>query len=231
MNRREILRAARDYLRRHPEEIGRIVRSAFGLRLGVPIDALRWLASRLADGVRAQDVRIEAVPPGLRLEATVALMGTSVRAGAVVHVERVIATGGALRVELRLEDVRLRLIDETASTPVAMLIRSGALDLSRPGDLIRHLPRLPPWLVEASGRRVVLDFARHPAIAEHPGARAAVELLTSLVTVHGVETDEEHLDVSLRALPSGLRVAARNVRQHVLRPGLRRARLLLTAGR
>jgi hypothetical protein len=39
----ETVEAVRSYLRTHPEELGRAVRSALGLRFGVPLAALRWL--------------------------------------------------------------------------------------------------------------------------------------------------------------------------------------------
>jgi hypothetical protein len=226
MDRQEVLEAARTYLRRHPTELGRIVRSAFGLRLGVPLDALRWLADQASKSGKARDIQIDAVPPGFRVAATVDLMGTMVRAGAVVYVERVVVNGHEMRVEIRLEEVRLTLVEDSDSS-VALLIKSGALDLSKPGNLVKHVPNLPPFLVEARDKKIVLDFIRHPAIARNPTARAAVELLTSIMTVHGVETDEGHLDVAFRALPAGVFAAARNVRQHLVLPGLRRARLLL----
>lgn len=227
MKREEVLAAAGRYLRRNPGEVGRMIRSAFGLRLGVPIDALRWLAGELTkSSTKARDIDIESVPPGFRVSATVDAMKTTLRAGAVIYIERVVANGHEMRVEIRLEEVRADLVRD-ADTPVAMLLKSGALDLSKPGNLVRYIPNTPAFLVEAKDKRIVLDLMKHPAIAKNPTTRAAIELLTSLVTVHGVETDEGHLDVSLRALPAGVFAAARNVREHLVVPGLARARLLL----
>jgi len=112
-----------------------------------------------------------------------------------------------------------------------MLIKSGALDLSRPGNLVKHMPDLPPVLVEATGNRIILDLMRHPKIGGSSQVRNAVSLATSILTIHGVETDDSHLDVSFRALPEGVFHAAREVRRHLVVPGIRRARLLLPRAR
>jgi hypothetical protein len=110
-----------------------------------------------------------------------------------------------------------------------MLIKSGALDLSKPGNLVKHMPDLPPVLISAHDDRIILDLMKHPKIGGDPRARNLISLITSVVTVHGIETDEQHFDVSLRAFQDGVVNAAREVRRHVLAPGLKRARLLLPA--
>ena len=230
MKRDAMLWALSGYLRRHPQEVARVLRSLVGLRLGLPIDAFRWLGEQLSDAGKADDVEVDAVPPGIRFAATVDLMSTAVRASAVIYVERMVMSGDELRAELRLENVALRLASESES-PVAMLIKSGALDLSQPGNLVQHLPKRPPFLIEANGNRIVLDLMKHPKIGGVPAVRNALSVVTSVLTVHGVETDEAHVDVSLRALPSGLFHAARQMRRHVLSPGLRRARHLLPGAR
>jgi hypothetical protein len=229
MNRAMFIDFAKQYFQRHPEELTRFVRSLFGLRLGIPLDAVRWLSGQAAKSGAAQDIEIEAVPPGFRIAATVDLMKTSVRASAVVFIERLRITGEEMRVELRLEDVSLKLAAESWS-PVAMLIKSGALDLSRPGNLLRHLPARPPFVVDAKDNRIVLDFFKHPKLGGNPAVRHLLSLVTSLVTLHGVETDEKHLDVAFRAFPEGLKHAARTVREH-FRPAIEGVRALLPARR
>jgi hypothetical protein len=49
-----------------------------------------------------------------------------------------------------------------------------------------------------------------------------VALLTSFVTLHGVETDTRHLDIAFRALPVGLGGAVRSVRNNVVLPSMSR---------
>jgi hypothetical protein len=226
MKRDALLRAITGYLRRNPREVTRMMRSLIGLRLGVPIDAVRWFGERASNSGKAEDVEIDSVPPGIRVAATIDLMKTTVRASSVVYIERMVVNGEQMRVEVRLEKVALQLVEDSDS-PVAMLIKSGALDLSRPGNLVRHLPDKPPFLIEAVDNRIVLDLMKHPKIGGRAAVRNAISVVTSFVTVHGVETDDRHLDVSLRALPDGVFHAAREVRRHVVSPGIKRARLFL----
>ena len=69
---------------------------------------------------------------------------------------------------------------------------------------------------------LVLDLMRDPRIARNPIVRHAVSALLGFVTLHGVETDEGHVDVSFRALPIGFRGAAKALRRHVVRPSIGR---------
>lgn len=219
------LLAARDYLRSHPQEIGRAARSAFGLRVGMPIAALQWAIRELERKGKLENAEISSVPPGIRFAADVDLMRTPIRASAVVYIERVVLTATEMALTMRLEQVDLRVLGD-AQTPVAALIRSGALDLSKPGNLAAHLPNLPPVIAEAKDNRIVLDFMRDPKLANSSLARSIVGVLSSFVTVHGVETDADHLDVAFRAFPNGVVEAARSVRRHLV-PSIRR---LLPAG-
>ncbi|UCF48166.1 MAG: hypothetical protein JSU89_13490 [Myxococcales bacterium] len=217
----ETVDAVRSYLRMHPEELGRAVRSALGLRFGVPLAALRWLGEQAQRAGKVEDFQIDSVPPGLRLAGNVDLMNTPIRAGAVIYVERVVFNDEELTVALRLEDVSLKLNGDSDS-PIAALIKSGALDLSNPGTLVNFMPGRSPILAEANGNRVVLDMMRDPKIGKNPLVRRAVSLLTSFVTLHGVETDPKHLDIAFRALPTGLGGAVRSVRQNIVLPSMSR---------
>jgi hypothetical protein len=96
------------------------------------------------------------------------------------------------------------------------------LDLSNPGTLVNFMPGRSPVLAEANGNRIVLDLMRDPKIGKNPLVRRAVSLLTSFVTLHGVETDQKHIDIAFRALPTGFGGAFRSVRQNVLLPGMSR---------
>jgi len=217
----ETVDAVRSYLRTHPEELGRAVRSALGLRFGVPVAALRWLGDQAQRSGKVEDFQIESVPPGLRVAGNVDLMNTPIRAGAKIFVERVVFNDEELTVALRLEDVDLKLNGDSDS-PVAALIKSGALDLSNPGTLVNFMPGRSPVLAEANGNRIVLDLMRDPKIGKNPLVRRAVSLLTSFVTLHGVETDTKHVDIAFRALPTGLGGAVRSVRQNVVLPSMSR---------
>ncbi len=146
-------------------------------------------------------------------------MNTPIRAGAIIFVERIVFNDEELTVSLRLEEVKLKLNGESDS-PIAALIKSGALDLSNPGTLVNFMPGRSPVLAEANGNRIVLDLMRDPKIGKNPLVRRAVSLLTSFVTLHGVETDQKHIDIAFRALPTGFGGAFRSVRQNVLLPGM-----------
>jgi hypothetical protein len=208
-----VLEAGSKYLRDHPEELLRAMRNLLALRFGVPLDALRFFAGRGKGKKGPRDLQLEAVPPGLRVKATVDLMGTPVRAQATVFVERVSITPDELRFEIRLEGVSLKVDDNAPESPIAALLRSGALDLSKPGNLAAYMPKRPALLVEAKDDRVVIDLMRHPKIAKNPRALLAVSVLAPLLTVAGIESDSEHLDVTLRAFPDGLREAVGGLRR------------------
>jgi len=217
----ETVDAVRSYLRTHPEEIGRAVRSALGLRFGVPVAALRWLGQQAERSGKVDDFQLDSVPPGIRLGGNVDLMNTPIRAGAIIYVERVVFNDEELTVALRLEDVQLKLNGESDS-PVAALIKSGALDLSNPGTLVNFMPNRSPVLAEANGNRIVLDLMRDPNIGKNPLVRRAVSLLTSFVTLHGVESDTKHIDIAFRALPGGLGGAVKSLRNNIVLPSMGR---------
>lgn len=208
----EALQAAAGYLKRHPEELVRVARNALDLRFGVPVAALRWLAGQAKGRKAPKDIEIEAVPPGLRASATVDLMGNSVRASAIVVIERVCLTPDELRFEIRLRDVTLDILEAAPDSPVATLLLSGALDLSKPGNLVNFMPKKPPILVEAEGDRIVLDLRKHPKLA-NARAEKLIGLVTSLVSVRAIESDWDHLELELETLPDGVVEAVYAVRR------------------
>lgn len=207
-----VIGAIGGYLKENPEELLRVAKNAIGLRFGVPISALRWLARQASGAKGPRDVEIEAVPPGVRVAASLELMHTPLRASATVYVSQVVLNPSELRVELRLRDVSLKVLDERAQTPVAALLRSGALDLSKPGNLAAYMPKRPAFLVEAADDRVVLDLMKHKKLTAEK-AKRIVQLITPLVVVKAIETDDAHLDVALAAFPRGVGAAWNGLRR------------------
>lgn len=203
------------YLRDHPEELLRVLKNALALRFGVPIAGLRWLASRVTGKRAPKDVQISAVPPGVRVGAQIDLMGTAVRASAIVYVENLQIAPETLRIELRLADVSLKLVDPSAESPIAALLKSGALDLSKPGNLAAYMPKRPALLVEARDDRIVLDLMKHPKFASDERLKRALGVVVPLVTIGAIETDPEHLDVAFRPLPEGIGEVIRGVRRAI----------------
>jgi hypothetical protein len=209
---REVLTAAVGYVRKNPDEVVRAAMNAATLRFGVPLAALRFLAGQ-ANGRKApKDVEISASPPALRLAATVDAMGTPIRASAAIRVDEVSLTTESIRIGVRLNDVKLALMGES-DAPIATLIKSGALDLSKPGNLIRHIPKRPPAIVEAGGDRVVIDLFKVPKIAQNARVRKLLGVVTPILGIRAIETDRDHLYVALKASPGGLSRSIEAIRE------------------
>ena len=186
LDARSLLNAAVDYIRRIPEELVRAAVNAAGLRFGVPLAALRYISSQAKLPRKApQDIEIGSSPPALRVSLSVDAMGTPLRASAAIKVDEIDLSPEALRIGLKLSDVKLALIGDS-NAPVATLIKSGALDLSKPGNLVKFLPKRPP------------------AIAGNDVLRRALAIVTPVMNVRAVDTDRDHLYVALRASPRGL---------------------------
>lgn len=213
---KQLLRVAGDYLKSHPEELWRAVKGAVGLRFGVPIDALRYLAREFAVGDKApKDIVIEAAPPGVRLQATVSLMGTALRASLILYVEEISLAIDSIRFVVRIADLALKVLDENAMSPVAGLIKSGALDLSKPGNLINFMPKRPAALVDAKDDLLTVDLMKVPKIAENPKLRRALPVVLPVLGVAAIKTKDDHLDVHLSARVSGVSEAIAAARTSV----------------
>jgi hypothetical protein len=211
-NPKILLRTAGSYLKEHPEEILRALRGALGLRFGVPIDALRYLVRELGGGKKApKDVVIESAPPGIRLTATVDAMGTNLRASLVLFVEELDVSISEIRVGLRIAELALSVLGDSNS-PLAGLIKSGALDLSKPGNLVAFMPKRPAALVDAKDDRIVLDLMKVPSIAENGKVRRILSVVTPILGVRAIRTKDDHLDVHFKADLSGVSAAFAAVR-------------------
>jgi len=200
---RAMIKAAVGYVRKNPEEVVRAAVNATGLRFGIPLATLRWFAGQLQGAKAPKDVEISSAPPALRFSAVVDAMGTPVRASAAMKIDEVTITDESVRIGVRLRDVKLALVGESDS-PVATLIKSGALDLSKPGNLVKFVPKKPPAIVEAEGDRIVVDLMKVPKLANDPKVRKLLGLISPVLGIRAIETDRDHLYVKLRATPAGL---------------------------
>lgn len=203
LNPRAMIEAAVGYVRKNPDEVVRAAVNATGLRFGVPLATLRWFAGQLKGAKAPKDVEISSAPPALRFSAVVDAMGTAIRASAAIKIDEVTITEESLRVGVRLRDVKLALVGDSES-PVATLIKSGALDLSKPGNLVKFIPKRPPAVVEADGDRIVVDLMKVPKLASDPRLRLALGILSPVLGIRAIETDRDHVYVKLRAIPAGL---------------------------
>jgi hypothetical protein len=130
-------------------------------------------------------------------------MGTPLRASFAIRVDEIDLSPSAMRIGVRVSEMKLTLLGES-DAPVATLIKSGALDLSKPGNLVKFLPKRPPAIVEAEDDRIVLDLMKIPAIAKNWRLKRALAVVTPVMNVRAVETDRDHIYVALKAMPRGL---------------------------
>ena len=222
-----IIDAASRYIRDHPEELGRAIRSSFGLRFGVPLAAFRWLAESFVDHQEGWDPEFEAVPPGLKIGVTLDRLNTRIRFSTIVYIHRIQVDPEQIRLEVRFEEPNLKVLS-AEKTVLSALLNSGTLNIAQIGSLVRELPGMPPEVVDAYGDRVVFDLMQSPRLAGSPVVRHVVGLISALVTVHDVQTESsDHMDVVLRTLPRGTQAAASAVRSHLVRPGIKTVRAIL----
>jgi len=201
---RALVYAAVDYVRKNPDEIVKAAVNATGLRFGLPSAGLRWLRAQAKLPKKApRDIDIGSAPPAIRVSLSVEAMGTPVRASAAIRVDEIELSPDAMRVGLKLSEMKLALIGDS-DTPVATLIKSGALDLSKPGNLVKFLPKRPPAIVEADGDRIVIDLMKVPSVADNALLRRALAIVTPVLSVRAVEADRDHVYVALRTSPRGL---------------------------
>ena len=203
---KKAVQALTGYLKKHPEELLRQAKNATSMKFGLPLAALRWVIRELGGDKVPNDLELIAKNPGIFASASMELMATRLRASATVIVDSVDFRTDALLVEVRLNDIELKVLDENAGTPIAALLQSGALDLSRPGDLLSYLPKRPEIIVGTEKNRLTLDLMKHPQLSRER-AKKLVTLLVPLVAVDAIRTDGEHLDVSFAALPLGAQQA------------------------
>ena len=200
---RAALRSAGRFMVKHPGTMLGMARHALGMRIAVPLDAVRWFIAATPPGKKApQDVTVMARPPAIAVGATVDLMGTTVRASASMKIEQLDVGPEHLKVHIRLANVELKLLGESM-TPVAALLKSGALDLSKPGNLAKFMPKKPDVLVESHDDTIVIDVMRDPKVRQNERVRRVLEALTPVVNVTGITTEGDFLILQLKATPLG----------------------------
>src|SRR5262249_3759601 len=125
------------------------------------------------------------------------------RVSASIRIEDIFVGTDAVRVGVRLRDINLALLAESNS-PVAMLIKSGVLDLTKPANVVNVLPKRPTATVDAVGDRIVIDRLKIPALEKNTRFRKALAVVSPVLGIRSIETDGENVYVTLRATPGGL---------------------------
>ncbi len=201
---RSALRSAGRFMVRNPLSVLTVAKHAMGMRVAVPLDALRWVVANTPPAKKAPtDIAITARPPAIQMGATVELMGTKLRASTTIKVEELRVFPEEMTVRLRLSDTDMKVLDRS-ETPIAGLIRSGALDLSKPGNLVKFMPQKPALLAEAKDDILVIDLMQVPKLANNFRLRKVLQRITPVMNVSALGTDGDYLVVSLKATPSGL---------------------------
>lgn len=205
------LRAAGQFIKDNPSELLRAARGATSFRFGVPLAALRWVAQELRGKGAPEDMVIEARNSGLYLEASLNLMKTPIRATTTLLVERIQLRPEEFLVDVRLSGLKLKVLDPAVGTPIAALIQSGALDTSRPGDLLSFIPTKPAFIVEARDDLFTLDLMKLPALGREQ-AKLILTGIAPFLGVHSIGTEDDHLDIRFDPLPEGAGAALRTLR-------------------
>jgi len=197
------LRSASRYALRNPLNMAKMARHALGMRVAIPLDALRWFVTNTPPGKKSPtDVTISAQPPAVAIGATVELMGTKLRASSVISIEELRIDDAEIRISLRLRDVDLQPLGKSDS-PIVGLLKSGALDLSKPGNLVNFMPKKPPALVSARDDEIVIDLMKVPKFSGNSRLRRMLRTVTPVVNVAAIRTEGDMLLLAFRATPFG----------------------------
>lgn len=195
---KDALRSAARYLQQNPDVMKKVVHNVRDYKLTIPLDVLRYVAKK-AEGKKnaPRDVTVEATSPGgLKLGGQVAVMGTALRFSATVRIDDVSVTKEELRFQVRLSGVKLD-VEGEGSSPVAALIKSGVLDLSKPGNIARYMPNRPPFLLEAEDDRVVIDLMRDEKLTRNPKFARAISVLTPIFGMRRITAEGDALVIEL----------------------------------
>ncbi len=214
---KDALRTAARYLQHHPDVLRKVASNARDYKITVPLDALRYVA-RKAEGKKnaPRELTIEATPPGLTVAGLVNVMGTALKFSATVRVDDINVTESELRFQVKLNGVKLG-VEGDGSSPVAALIKSGVLDLSKPGNIARYMPNRPASIVEAEDDRVVVDLMRDDKLTRNPKFARAMSLVTPVLGVRKIGTEGDALVVELLPRREGVGTLwsrAREVMRH-----------------
>src|SRR4029450_318416 len=103
---RAALRSAGRFIAKNPTTVLSMARHALGMRIAIPLDALRWFIANTPPSKTApQDATVTARPPAIVAGATIDLMGTTVRASASIKIEQIEVAPEQLKVKIRLANV------------------------------------------------------------------------------------------------------------------------------
>jgi hypothetical protein len=169
---------------------------------------VRWALAQIPQGKNApESVTLRAVPPGLRLDATVSFMGNRLETSAILEVEGVRLGADSLGLVLRVRNLSAKAL--TPNTPIAQVLASGALDLTKPANMLNFIGKRPPIIVEAKGDRFELDLLQVPKLRDNRALRRVLATAAPVVGVTAVRTEGRLAAPGLEADPHRDRRGAR----------------------
>ena len=184
------------YLRQNPMFLLAAARNAARLHVAVPLDLLRWAIDRRPRGKGPERIEISGSDGALGVALTVDLYGTKIDVSTRVEVESIENLADALRISLRVSDLDVK---APANSPAAQMIK--AMDLSRPGNLMKMMPKRHAALVEATDDRFVIDLLQVPALAKNRTLRRLLAGLSDALVIRTVATEGDLLLIGLRVDP------------------------------
>lgn len=194
------LKSASRYVVQNPAKVFTLARHAAGLRVAVPLDAIRWAVGEFVNSPKApSDIVVSARPPAVHLGATVDLMGNKLRASSAIEVLTLGIGGDELKLTIRLSDVQARVLGDQ-NVPIAKLL--GGLDMSNLENLLRFVPKKPPMLVGVKGNVLELDLMQLDGIAKNAQLLKVLGVVTPVLTVAHVDTEDDLLVLHMRATPT-----------------------------
>lgn len=194
---KDALRSVARHLQQNPELFKLLVHNVRDYKLTIPLDMLRYVAKRAESHKKApKEVTIEATPPGLKLGGLLKVMGATVRFSATVHVDEIRLNPEELFLQLRLSGVNL-LSEGGDSSPLTAVIKSGILDLSKPGNLARYLPDRPPIILDAVDDRISLDLMKDKKLKKNPKFTRTIALISPLFGLRNLSTEGDSLVLEL----------------------------------
>lgn len=194
-----LIKSAGKYTASHPRLLGDIARHAFGGRLAIPLDLLRWGSTLVPDN-QAKDLTVLAQPPALGVGATLNLMGTELRVDGAITFEQIDATTDSLRVSFKVGDLRASVLNNLQGN-LAKLLASGVINLKKPASLLNFVPKKPPFLVEAKDDRFVLELMKVPKLAQNPRIQKALAAVTPVLQIAQIRTEDDLLVIGLNIQP------------------------------
>ncbi len=138
-------------------------------------------------------------------------MGNNMDASAIINVTEIQLAPDVFKVSLVVTE--LSLVAQDTKSPLAQLLKSGALDLTKPADLLKFMGKTPGFIAYAHVDTFQLDLLEVPAIAENDSVRRALNAFTPVVTVSEIFSQDDLLLIAFQAIPGGLPQTVAAVRE------------------